>query len=423
MFNKIKISKDELIVFMGSMNAMPMMYALELKNMGYDVLYFVDAPTSNSLSRPENHFPEIQYPYPGWIIELNIPTQMMLPYLSPIHARNMLKHIKQFSDKKISCFVLNGFFISLSPWLKKLGKVVALTHGSDLDVWANKSNVTNLSDSFSKRSIFKFLPKTISRALIKKAVNRQYLGLSNADAVIYFPAGLNRAGDEVIKSLSEHGVNTFSRYDISFHPVRDESREFKTPQNKTVLFSGVRFLYKTFPDGNKEYSKGNDIIIQGISDYYKRNKNIEVHFVEKGEDVLHAKALCSQLGIEEAVIWHKEMPFKSLLNIYQRSDICFDQTGSHWVGAIGAYALYLGKPLIANISTAVRAGIFPANNPILSSQSASDVFDALVVLENIDFRKKISDESRTFVEDYMSPLKLLDKIFFGIERFHNNHLK
>ena len=62
MQKKIEIDKTHLIVFLGTMNAMPMMYAWELKKLGYRVLYFVDRPQSDTLSRPENHFPEISYP-------------------------------------------------------------------------------------------------------------------------------------------------------------------------------------------------------------------------------------------------------------------------------------------------------------------------------------------------------------------------
>jgi len=67
---------------------------------------------------------------------------------------------------------------------------------------------------------------------------------------------------------------------------------------------------------------------------------IKVHFVEKGEDLHYAKEreLCKKLGLENVVIWHKEMPFKDLLALYRDSDICFDQLGDHWIAGIGGYA-------------------------------------------------------------------------------------
>jgi hypothetical protein len=398
-------------VFMGSMNAMPMMYALELKKLGYNVLYFVDAPISDALSRPENHFKDIEYPYPEWIVEFKIPTQMVLPYFSRFFASYLLKKIEKKSNKKVACFVLNGFFVSISPYLQSAAKVVSLSHGSDLDVWANRENASTLALTFCRRSIFKYFPKAVSVFLIKKAVNIQYHGFAASNAVIYFPAGFNRAGDEVIESLAKTGVSIFNRYDISFEPLKDVSRDFKNPENKTVIFSGVRFLYKTFPDGNDEYSKGNDLIIQGLARYYQKNKNIEIHFVEKGEDVEHAKSLCHEFGIDEVVIWHKEMPFKKLLNLYVRSDICFDQVGKHWIGAIGAYALFLGKPLVANVKKAVALDVFPKMNPILSVETEGEIFDALIKLEDMSYRREIHLLSKTFVEKQMYAGKLLHALF------------
>lgn len=411
MQEKIKLDKDGLIVFMGSMNAMPMMYAWELKKLGYNVLYFVDAPASDALSRPENHFKDIEYPYPDWIVEFKIPTQMALPYFSKLFALYISRKIRKISGKKITCFVLNGFFVSMAPHFRLVAKVVALSHGSDLDVWANKENVATLASTFCKRSVFKIFPKPISRVLIKKAVDIQYCGFSASNAVIYFPAGFNRAGDDVVESLAKTGVNIFNRYDISFEPLKDVSRDFKTPENKTVIFSGVRFLYKTFPDGNDEYSKGNDLIIRGLAKYYQRNKNIEVHFVEKGEDVAYAKELCHKFGIDEVVVWHKEMPFRKLIDLYLRSDICFDQVGKHWIGAIGAYALFLGKPLIANVKMAVALDVFPKINPILSVASEGEIYDALVKLEDRVVRENIHGASKKFVEQQMNSEKLLNNIF------------
>mgnify|MGYP001365585535 CR=1 FL=1 len=89
---KIELRKsDGPIVFIGSTNAMPMMYAIELKKLGYDVIYFVDRPSTDLLNRPENHFPSISYPYPEWIVEVNIPSQMMIPFF----RKSLLKYLKK----------------------------------------------------------------------------------------------------------------------------------------------------------------------------------------------------------------------------------------------------------------------------------------------------------------------------------------
>lgn len=411
MLKKIRLSKDKLIVFMGTMNAMPMMYALELKKLGYEVIYFVDVSKKDILSRPENHFPNIDYPYPSWIIELIIPSPIILPLFPRLLAAFFQRKIRAVTKKEVGCFVLNGFFSTLTPYLNKFSAKVNLSHGSDLHVWANVEDLNTLTDNFKDRSIFKYLPRTISRLLIKYIANKQYFGYSSSDTVVYFPKNFNSAGDKVIQRLMEQEVRYVPRHDISFEPLKGQSREFRFSPQKLEVLSAVRFLFRTFPEGNEECNKGNDIIIEGIAKYFSINPNICVHFVEKGEDVQFAKDLCRKLGIEGVVVWHKEMPFKELLKLYQNADVCFDQLGSHWIGAIGCYALWLGKPLIANPESAIFAGVLPNDHPICSAKTPAQVCESLMKLEDVEMRRKISNDSKRFVETYFGPQKALRDIF------------
>lgn len=410
---KVKLNvNDGPIIFLGGMNAMPMMYAWELRKIGYEVIYFVDRPQDDGLSRPENHFPNIIYPYPDWIIEINLKTQILLPFLVHIWGNYILNKIDKVSEKKPQLFVLNGFFISLGPFfVSKRIPVIALSHGSDLDTWADVENINTLSKSFSRKSFFKYFPIFFSKLLISYIVKKQFNSLLCACAVIYFPKGFNSNGDRVIQKLQEQNVSVFERYDISFEPLEGQNRDFKKRNGKLVIFSGVRFLYKTFPDGNEEYSKGNDIIIKGLARFYKEYSEIEIHFVEKGEDVEAAKQLCKDLGLSSAVVWHKEMKFYELLQLYQHADICFDQVGKHWIGAIGGYALWLGKPLIANDERPKRIDFWPDETPICSAKNDEEIYKWLCKLRNDSFRELISNQSKDFVEKFMHPKKLLNDIF------------
>lgn len=415
--NKIKISKNGgPIVFIGSMNSMPMMYAIELKKRGYPVLYFVDVPEDDLLSRPENHFSDISYPYPEWIKEFKVKSQMLIPFSRGLFSSIISKEVSKYSSKKTQVYILNGFFITLAPLLKKRDcKVISLSHGADLHSWADQSLFNKLNTTFVDFSFFKLLPKYLSSKLITLVIKRQYKGFKNSDTVIYFPKSFNEAGDRVIKKLKESNVSCYERYDISFEPLKYESRLYKQSNKALCIFSGVRFIYESFADGNELCNKGNDIMIKGLSLFFKTYKNIEIHFVEKGPDVGKAKKLCDDLGLSPVITWHKEMKFVDLLKLYRKSDICFDQVGKHWVGAIGGYALWLGKPLIANIESPIKLGIWPEINPILNVSDAEGVFNSLMRLKDNKFREKKSLESKEFAAKYFSPLKLINDVFEFID--------
>lgn len=407
----IPLSRDKCIVFMGGMNAMPMMYALELRHAGYDVLYLVDVPRRDTLSRPENHFPEISYPYPEWVIERVMPSQILMALFPRFFAFFYRALIRRHSGKPVGCYVLDGYFSALTPWLEPEAKKVELPHGSDLDTWANLEGAEALAQRFRHRSLFRFLPAWLARRGIVNAVSNQYQGYASADVVVYFPRGFNATGDRIVQSLTRKGIRYVPRADISFLPLTGQSREFKPGTDTLVIFSGVRFLYRTFPDGNTGYNKGNDIIIEGIARYHAINPKIQVHFVDKGEDVQHARELIRQKGLESVVVWHKEMPLKDLLALYQQSDVCFDQVGEHWMGAIGGYALWLGKPVITNADPAIRSGIWPADNPVCNARNAEQVCEWLVTLRDDAVRKRLSAESKVFAETYMGPGRVLDELF------------
>lgn len=89
------------------------------------------------------------------------------------------------------------------------------------------------------------------------------------------------------------------------------------------------------------------------------------------------------------------MPLLDLLELYEQADVCFDQVGPHWIGAIGGYALYLGKPLIANPAAATRIGYWPQDNPVCAATTEEDVDNWLELLRDPARRAEIGKASMT----------------------------
>jgi glycosyltransferase involved in cell wall biosynthesis len=210
---------------------------------------------------------------------------------------------------------------------------------------------------------------------------------------------MNRVGDKLIDEI----MRGKEFIDIRRHVLnlKETGIKYIPPQDnrKLVLLSGVRFLIKT-TEHNKFAYKGNDLIIKAIAKFYNLKKDIEVHFIEKGskDNIEIAKKLCRDFGIEEIVIWHKEMPLEELLNLYEESDIIFDQVGNHWMGAIGVYALYMGKPLIANARLDVFKDIWGEDIPILNASTVNEIFNHLIACQNYEYRKEVSKASHEFAK-------------------------
>lgn len=246
--------------------------------------------------------------------------------------------------------------------------------------------------------------------MIPKIVRNQFNGYTKSNCVLYFPLKFNKDGEQVVAEIVNRGGSYVSRYDASFVQLENKLKTHRSSQGPLIIFSLVRFLYKTFPEGNTGYNKGNDIIIEGLAKFKKINPNIEVHFVEKGEDVLFAKHLCSELEIDDIVIWHKEMPFNLLIENLLLADICIDQAGDHWIGA-GVYAMWLGLPLIANADHSVESGIWPDDNPVLNSRNPDEICDALLKLRDPASRADIGRRSKEFVTKHLNPAKTLQALF------------
>jgi len=383
--------KNIKIGFIGSMNAMPMHYALKFKEDGFDVKYIVETPKDNMLMRPEYHFKDIKYPYPEWIKEIPFKKTMFRLLFNRYFTREFYNELK---DCDVIFFNHYGHHIS-SYFDDKIIKV-GLFSGADLDVTCNYAHIL---DSIKDEN--NLIVKKLKKILLTKYIDRYRKGIQSYDILSYFPVGLNPVGDNLIKEIMlDKPFIDIRRYDINFKEIKGLEYVGAKKDKKLIIFSPVRFLIKTTKYNSFVY-KGNDLIIKAIAKYYKINRDIEVHFVEKGskENLEIAKKLCKDLGIDDIVIWHKEMSLDNLLELYKKADILFDQVGRHWLGAIGIYALYMGKPLIANARLDVFENLWGKDIPILNATTVDEIFNHLKDCESYEYRSKVGKLSHIFAKE------------------------
>ncbi|MEO8296171.1 MAG: hypothetical protein ABI574_00030 [Burkholderiales bacterium] len=396
----IKLNMSKRIAFIGSANALGMMYAIELRAAGVDVTYFVTTTEVDTLSRPENHYPEVGVPYEKWVIEYIVKNPLRANIFPHLYIGGLVRELKTFD------FVfLSGMYLMLAPIVSP-AKAVFLSHGSDLDVWCDKKSYGLWLQEIRRGSaMVGSLFSLIGVAKMRKA-------FKSCAALITFPFGLSSDRDRVVRDISRNWRGRLvERFDVSFSPVSMSDKKPPFHENRLVLLCAVRCSFLPSPGRSPSDMKGVDVILKGVEKYIdERRLPVVLHIVEKGVDLELAKKIVSSGALRENVVWHKEMPFNKLLTLYEEADICFDQTSTSWLGAIGVYALYMGRPLIANSRSEVLGHMWTGSNPICEAVSSAQVRDCLVALESVEVRKEVSERSKVFAKTNLGPSRVVGEI-------------
>lgn len=404
---KIDLAKPGAVLFLGTMNAMPMMYALALKEMGQQVLYLVDVPATDKLSRPEHQYQQISYPYPEWIVELVLPSQLLvslLPSLFMLWLKTKLKPLLLGQD--IKAVFLGGQFIALAPRFAKTTQKLLLSYGADLEWFCNPQRVDALAEEFGAKSFLQYLPAWLRHSLIKVMVQRNYQGALCCQTLLFFPPGFSQTGDAMVQQLQQHGVHYIPRLDVSFTPLQGFDRSYKPRQGMLQILCPVRFHYQDISAQACGENKGNDLIIKALARFVRQHPQVQIHFFDKGPDVLNGRKLCDELGLSPFVTWHQQMSLPELLALYQQADICFDQVGNHWMGAVGIYALYFGKPLIVN---AANLRHLP-QLPLFQASSEQEILGHLLALTDENLAKLYYPKALASAEANFGPQHVLQEL-------------
>lgn len=404
---KLDLAKPGVVLFLGTMNAMPMMYARELQKAGQAVVYLVDVPASDKLSRPEHQYPDLSYPYPDWICEWQLPSQLLLSLAPALCYRLLLRRLASvLQGRAVKAVFAGGQFIALSRYFPADCVKILLSYGADLEWFCNPAMIDALSAEFSGKSFTRYLPRWLTKALIQRCVHHNYQAACQQHHLLFFPPGFSEKGDRMVKHLQQQGVHYIPRLDVSFLPLQGFERSYKPRTAVLQILCPVRFHYQHISAEAHGENKGNDKIIAALARFAREYPQLEVHFFEKGPDVEAAKALCEQTGLADYVRWHQQMSLPELLGLYQQADICFDQVGQHWMGAVGIYALYFGKPLIVN---AANLNYLP-QLPLYQAASEDEILQQLRLLSDETLAKANYAVARDSAERYFGPGQALSEL-------------
>jgi glycosyltransferase involved in cell wall biosynthesis len=400
---KFDVAARPTAAFIGNMNAMPMTYALHLRECGWDVTYFVDTAPTDKLSRPEFRFPNIGYPYPDWIIERPI-ASLLVAALSPAFALRDIVEKLRAAD----VVFLSGLYLTMQRFLRSTQVVFYISHGSDLDAWCNRDSIEGLSKLFSGR-----IGRLPARLMVGFVVRRMIRSLRHVSVALTIPAGLSEPGDRVLaRELQGSEVLRIPRFDISLADLPAPHEIRIAPVESTLrIICGTRHTFRLHPGVTDTENKGTDVIIRALARYARSGRHpVEIHFFEKGHDLQEAKRLCEVEGLSPHVVWHAEMPAQEYIELHQHCHIAFDQVGSHWLGAVGMYAMYLSLPLIANSCGEVLDRYWGESSPICHARSEEAILEWLIRLEDPVTRRSIGERSHRFAFKHFGGTRVTQRI-------------
>jgi len=386
-FNIMKIG------FLGNTNNFPFLIAQAMKGMGHDVLFLINHP--ETLHRPEHRFHQFKNGYPDWIVDLS-------PYLRPKVTDQGRREVLRLLNG-CDLAVLNGEGVGIGghPGLK-IPHVAVLT-GSDLTDLARWQTVWAMNSQGAPGSLR--LLKLI-KGLFQAwgMVRRQRQGIRNAVAYSYFPKGLLKADEALLKSIRPKGKR------VCFALADTDNLPYVPPPNNMplVLLNGARLSWKkpnSGPYTELDY-KGTDVLVKGLALYLKKHSEaaIRLKLVKKGRDVNATQMLVNDLGIQDHVIWLEEMTQQEILEAFKQADIVAENMAMSAPGMVTFDAMTLGRPVLVNAHPEFYGPAFGHPFPVGQTRTPEDVCRWLEKwVNNPKEREKAGMEARNYALNHFAP--------------------
>lgn len=347
------------------------------------------------LEIPDFYFSGLDIPFPNAI---NFFIKFLKPHQSHIRLINKNKLKKNF--EKYDYIIGSGISPALLSRInKKLD--IFFPYSIGIEFFGTSMFTKDFDRDFFLKNFFK-----------KKVMHKQLKGIRDAKFVFNGDLGANKTilnkyqiPFKVIGCPMVYVENSPLNMDSSFQFLlkKIENKGFK------ILAHARHIWTKESLNHFGEYSKNNDWIIRSYAKFYQkynRNDSILILF-EYGSDVENSKRLCSELNLNDVVIWIPKMERKFILELIKKIDLVvgeFIEIENTLFGGVGYEALACGKPL-------VNGFLFDNNYfeesfgyeipPLLQVKEEVDILNHLEFLYfNPEIRRNIGLQSKEWFDKY-----------------------
>lgn len=345
-----------------------------LEKKGYQVRVFIDKKAPE-LYLPYWEFPEFKDKLPQWAEVVDVDLKRL--FTVGIREINFIKKLRE-------CDIIQAFGESVI-WARLTGRPYAfLSYGCDLDVLP-----------FATGSIKGFC---YSR-LLRNALNKAALVLYAMPVQKRSVARLNLTNDRFFPCAIPIDINKYKPFS------QDKKKKLRAKYDSDFIF-----FHPTRQDWTHQdvHNKGNDKLFKAFAKFIKINKKQAILIaVEKGRDVEKSKELVNQLGIARYVEWINPVDKKTLVEILNTVDLCFDQFAYGFYGLAALEALSVGIPTFLYLDHEIPGQESP---PVVNAFSENDIYEKMAQLTAEKNRLvEIGKNSREWIQRYHHGEKVIDR--------------
>ena len=384
------------IGFLGNSNNYPFRLAQALRALGHKVVFFVDRPRSESRHRPECHYPDIPYPYPDWIREIEpITLKQIVQYRWTL--RRVLRTLETCDG-----VVLNGIALSVGTLIRR--PIIGLLTGSDLDVYANPGLVDTLA---ATPHPLDWLPGNglLKRILFIRLVRLQRAGIAKCCQVEYAIPGLLPDGDAL---LDEIGVDRTRRTSFMITDIDHLPSPHPSTDGTFRIFCATRLQWKRPAAGSNVSPldiKGTDAMLEGLRIFIARSdRPAQIRLISVGADAEAAERYVEELGLAPYVSWLPQLTQAEFLDEMAQADVVLENFGRDGcIGMAGRDAIAMGIPVIGSGKSAIFERVLGEPLPIYEALSPGEICTRLEeVASNDENVARKAVQARAFAERWFS---------------------
>jgi len=206
--------------------------------------------------------------------------------------------------------------------------------------------------------------------------------------------------------------------DVHWRSAMDRLR---SENELVVLYHGRHEWTRASP----RYSKNTHNLIHGFAKFRREYPHVKACLatIAYGHDVAASRALVTQLGLGDQVIWFPRMYRKDLMYLVKRADLCCGEFSQSWLtGGTILEALSLGKPLIHHRDDSLYSEL--PLYPVLNAREPSEITAAIAsYVEDPDRWRGRGKAGTAWFDEYVvrRPLDLICELL-GVGHGHGGEV-